>query len=106
MGAIVWSKETLGAGEQAVVVPTQALACAKSFGNFWFVLYTSGDYLEKTGEKHGTIFVGQGECLFGRQRIAFCRRVVGDEAAGALGCEPFANVTLMGFCFGGNFFRG
>src|SRR5580704_1643868 len=108
MSAIVRPKEPFGARKQAVIVfvPTESFARPKSFGNFWFVLDTSGNNFEKAGKKYRASLVSESERLLGRQGVTFCCGVIGNEAAGALRCEPFPDVTFMRFCLGRNFFRG
>ena len=94
--AIVGTKETFGAREQPVIVfvPTDSVAGAEGFRDFWLVFHARRNDFEKSREKNGARLVRQSERLFRRQCVASGGGVVGDESSGGLRCEPFANVPL------------
>ena len=89
-----------------MLVPADAFSGAERFGDFRLVLHAGCNDCNNAGQKHGAHFVRQRHGLLGRQRVCSGCGVVGDESAGSLRREPFADVALGGSRFCGEFGRG
>ena len=60
MRAMIGAEKSLGAAEQAVIVlvPADAFAGSERFGNHGRIAHAGLDYLEKSRQEDGAIFIG------------------------------------------------